>query len=68
MTVISKAVPHTDEFGIVHCCAWCYPGASLVEAFPMFAGKKVSHGMCKPHRAAMMNELAANAFKMQPAA
>lgn len=64
MTVIAKAVPTVDAEGIVHCCAWCYPGASLVEAFPQFAGMKVSHGMCKPHLAAMWNDYCANEVKM----
>lgn len=64
MTVISKAAPSVDDIGIVHCCAWCYPGASLVQSFPQFAGKKVSHGLCKTHKAEMMTEFFANQVKM----
>lgn len=61
---ISKQMPRIDSEGIVHACAWCYPGATLVAAFPMFAGLKVSHGMCKPHLKATLDEYAANEIKM----
>lgn len=57
----------TDGEEIVHACAWCWPGAALVEAFPHLAGKPVSHGMCKPHLADFMKELDANQFKVAPA-
>ena len=61
---ISKQMPHIDSHGIVHACAWCYPGANLVAAFPEFSGLKVSHGMCKPHMKAMMADYLANEVKM----
>jgi hypothetical protein len=39
-------------------CAWCFPGATLLQAFPQCEGKQVSHGCCPACKVAMLADLA----------
>jgi len=43
------------ESGTVQVCCFCYPGESIFGQFPHWQGLglRVSHGLCKKHKAEM---------------
>lgn len=69
MNAKAYTISNTDGERIAHACAWCFPGAKLVEAFPELAGLKISHGMCKPHLASFRAEMeSTEQIRLAPAA
>lgn len=50
------------EEDIVSCCSWCFPGSTIIAAFPELTGKKISHGICPKHMVDFRKELDAMAF------
>lgn len=51
-----KVPDHPELIGV---CAWCCPGGSeaFLASYPMFTGRKLSHGMCPGHLAQFRAEL-----------
>lgn len=43
--------------GQIATCAWCYPGQKIIEVFPELAGRSISHGICRAHKADMFRQL-----------
>jgi len=54
------------DAGIVTVCAWCYPGASILNVAPELKGMRISHDVCPDHKAQMLSQ--ARSFPKSPEA
>lgn len=61
---MNSEVPYKIVEGVVTCCAWCFPGETIIQLYPELTGMKISHGMCATHMAGFRRELDAHAHLM----